>query len=185
LMVKYIRYKYKPVEELTKAIAYVTKENVDNILKNKEPLLVSELKYTEENTPVNIESPTDKITQPIENKSEVQESSSIVIKNLLSDSNNITLIEKLIACDNGDELHALLDIEENKNNLIFSWDSKSYRKNVSSENFYIALIDPNDNKIVGFLDKGKSERKDLKNQQRIINIGLEDQNIIQVWIQLL
>lgn len=185
LMVKSIRYINKPVEELTKVIAYVTKEDVSNIIENKQPLIVSEIKYTEASSALNIKNPVEKPTLPIENKPIVQKAEPIVKKDVLSSSTENTLIVRLIACNTGDELRNLLKNEENKNTLIFSWNSKSYRKSVSSENFYIAIIDPSENRIVAFLDKGKSERKDLKNGKRIINIEPEYQNMIQVWIQLL
>lgn len=185
LMVKSIRYMYKPIEELTKVIAYVTKEDVTNIIENKQPLIVSEMKYTEVSTAMNVTNPVEKPTLPIEKKTIDQKTDPIVKKDILSSPTEYTLIVRLIACNEGDELHSLLKSEENKNTLIFNWNSKSYRKSVSSENFYIVIIDPNKNRIVAFLDKGKSERKDLKNEQRKINIEAEYQNMIQVWIQLL
>lgn len=185
LMVQHIRYIFKSVEELTKVIAYVSKKDVSNIIGNKETLLVNEMKYTETNTTSSIENPIEKAPRPIENKPIEQRTKSIVKIDMPSSSNGTALIDRLIACNTGEELRTLLKNEEYKNTLIFSWDSKVYRKSVSSENFYIALIDPTNNNIIAFLDKNKSERKDLKNNQRIINIEREFQNMKQVWIQLL
>ena len=184
LMVKSIRYIYKPVEELTKVIAYVSREDVTNIIENKQPLIVTELKYTEEGNVLKIKDSVGKPSLPVENVRSDQKTEPIIKTEILSSSIESTLISRLIACNTGDELRTLLKNEGNKNTLIFSWNSKSYRKSVSSENFYIAIVDPNENRILAFLDKGKSERKDLKNEQRIIKIDSEYQNMIQVWIQL-
>jgi hypothetical protein len=185
IMVKCIRYINKPVEELTKVIAYVTREDVTNIIENRQPLIVSEIKYTEAINTSGIENPIEKSTPSLENITIEQKAEPIVKNDIPSSSTENTLIVRLITCNTGDELRTLLKNEEDKNTLVFSWDSKSYRTSVSSENFYIVLIDPIDNRIIAFLDKGKSERKDLKNEQRKIYIVSEYQNMIQVWIQLL
>jgi hypothetical protein len=185
LMVKSIKYIYKPVEELIKVIAYVTKVDVTNIIKTSQPLIIRELKYTEAKTNTNNKRPSDEPNFQPENKTVVNKAESISKENITSPQIENTLIDQLIACNNGDQLRRLLKKEEDKNTLIFNWDSKTYRKTVSSENFYIVLIDPKDNIIIAFLDKGESERKDLKNGQRIINIGAEYLNMIQIWIQLM
>lgn len=182
ILVEYIQYINKPVEELTKVIAYVSIKDVNNIKENKRPLQVSEIKYTEANPSVKNENPVEKTTQPDESKPPEEKTIPIIKTNTSTNENS--LIGRLIACNTGDELRMLLIKEEDKNTLIYNWNSESYRKNVSSKSFYIVFINPKDNKIIAFLDKGQSARKDLKNEQRIFNTS-EYQNMIQVWIQLL
>ena len=187
LMVICIRYIYKPVEELTKVIAYVTKEDVTNIIENKLPLVVKEIKYSEAKMESENKNIKETQVQPLDNKSVDQKKELLSEKSIrtVSTPPGEMIIDRLIACNTSDELHMFLKNEENRNTLIFSWNSKVYRNAESSENFYIAIIDPKDSRIVALLDKGKVERKDLKNEHRIINIKSEYPNMIQVWIQLL
>jgi len=96
---------------------------------------------------------------------------------------NKTLFEQLVACNTGVELGALLVKGKSDNALIYSA-SEAFMKINSSENFYIVLIDPVSNKVVSFFDKGKTERKDLKNGKKFMNIENDSKNLKQVWIQL-
>jgi hypothetical protein len=177
VMLKYIKYIYKPVEELTKAIAYVSKEDVSNIIDNKKPLIVNEIKYSEMNTPsdsVNI----------IKNQIIGNEYNEQLNKKEITTPKESTLLDQLVDCNTASELQSLLKKGEILNSLIFNWNSKTYMKNNSSVNFYIVLINPENNKIVSFLDKGKTERNDLKNN-KIVKFEVEQQKMIQVWIQFL
>ncbi|MDY0278246.1 MAG: hypothetical protein RBQ97_09210 [Acholeplasma sp.] len=183
IMVKCIRYMYKPVEDLIKVVAYVPIVDVTNIIENKEPLIIKEIKYTEEETTSVIESPKEIGTSSIEEPIEDVPNEIIVIKdNPVTE--NLSLLDQIIACNTAYELKMIIQREEKKNTLIYNWDSKPYRKRNSSEPFYIVIIDPSDNKIIAFLEKGKTVRKDLKHPSRTINILSEYQNYIQVWLQL-
>ncbi len=184
ILVEYIQYMNKPVEELNKVIAYVRIKDVNNIRDNIQALQVNEIKYTEANSIVNNETPVEKATNANESNPEEEKTSPVVKTNTPTLTTENSLVGKLIACNTGDELRLLLLKEEDKNTLVYNWNSESYRNNVSPNNFYIVLIDPKYNKIFAFLDKGQSERKDLKNGQRVVNTS-EFQNMIQVWIQLL
>lgn len=184
ILVEYIKYINKPVEELTKVIAYVSIKDVNNIKDNKQTLQVNEIKYTEANSVALSESSVEKTINPNERKPIIEKPTPIIKTNTPSLTTENSLIGKLIACNTGDELRMLLIKEEDKNTLVYNWNSESYRKSVSSNNFYIILINPTDNKIIAFLDKGQSERPDLKNEKRIVKTS-EFQNLIQVWIQLL
>jgi len=196
ILVQYIQYINKPVDELTKVVAFVSIKDVNNIKDNKQPLQVSEIKYTEANSTINDETPVEKTANPNESKPIEEQTTPIVTT--IAPTQTITLaptitpaptienslLGRLIACNTGNELRMLFAKEEEKNTLIFNWNSESYRKTVSSNNFYIVLINPNNDKIDAFLDKGQADRPDLKNEKRIVKTS-EYQNMIQVWIQLL
>ncbi len=185
LMVKSIRYLSKTVEDLNKVISYVSKTDVSNIIEGKVPLNVHEIKYTEANNTLNAENSTESAHQLIDKKNEEPKKEQVAKEDAKSSSKVKLLIDRLIDCNTGDELHTLLKSEESMNHLVYSWDSSVYQKRVSSENFYIVLIDPATNNIIAFLDKPMWGQKDLKNSQRVINIERNYQNMKQVWIHLL
>jgi len=178
LMNKYIKYFHKPVEEYTKVIAYISKADVQNIIKNSDSLKQNQIKDS-----------VDKISNYNENK-KARTTLQLVDKPLEKKSESSAPVEnelliKLISCNTSDELYDLLIKEKHKNTLIFSWNSKSYENSASSENFYIVLIEPSDKHVIAFLEKAKSLRNDLKNTLKNVNIKHEYLNKIQVWIQLM
>ncbi len=183
IMVKSIRYLHKPVEDLIKVVAYVPIVNVTNIIENKDPLLIGEVIYTEEKKDSIIESPKESSNSPIERPSE-QEQKEIIVKKNNQVAINLPLLDQMIDCNTANELKSIIQREVKKNTIIYNWNSESYRKMASPEPYYIVIIDPKDNKIIAFLDKGKAERKDLKHPSSTINILSEYQNYIQVWLQI-
>lgn len=198
ILVKYIQYIVKPLGEdgYAKVVAFVPVENVTRIIKDNKPLVVTEMKYTEEKIPIEKEelqnNPTkvpDKKEQsqntPTMGSNEKTEPRDIVpdVKNDMEPLIPNTLLERLVACDISVELGRMLEKEKSNNKLIYSV-SEAFRKNNSPENFYIVLIDPDTKKIVSFFNVGSSERKDLKYGKKSMNIETDAKDLIQVWIQL-
>lgn len=185
LMVKLIRYYIKPIEDIYKVIAYVPQINVSTIIENKSALIISEIKYTEATVPtISKEVPDKTAPQSIDNLNDVKPETTITnLKEATSVETD--LLTRLISCNNASELKKLIKTEVDKNTLVFNWDSKNFQKRVPSDNFYIVLIDPLTNNIIAVLDKGKLERINLKTKQKVVISGYDNQNIIQVWIQLM
>jgi hypothetical protein len=186
VIVKCIKYVIKPVEELSKVIAFVYKDDVRNIAENKSVLCIHELKYTEqEKTKKNSALDNGQIINP----SKTEPNHDHGMKNNPTTNKSelpvlTSLLERLKKCNTAEQLMTLLKKESQNNKLIYSWDSELYRKKVSSENFYIVLIDPIDHHIIAFLDKGLLQRKDLKNGGQVL-IESDINKWIQVWIQIM
>lgn len=192
IMVKCIRYIYKPVDDQTKVIAYVPIGDVTNIVENKEPLIVNEIKYTEEEATSIIDRPEENAASPtiieeaiVRNIEDVIDNQKVIDNQYNTVTKNFSLLDQLIACNTANELKSIIQREEKKNTMIYNWDSKLYRSRVSSEPYYIVIIDPINSKIVAFLDKGNANRMDLKHPPTTINILSEYLNYTQVWLQLL
>ncbi len=191
ILVKYIQYLVKSLGDdgYTKVVAFVPIENVTRIIEGKEPLVVTEIKWTEASEASKNKKIADKSTEVPEVKPQVHEVKAeeqvthVEIKNEIVPSAPKTLLESLVACNTGVELKPLLDKGKADNKLMYST-TEAFRRINSPENFYIVLIDPVTRKIVSFFDKGNSERKDLKSVKKSINIENDAKNLIQVWIQL-
>lgn len=198
ILVKYIQYLVKPLGEdgYVKVVAFVLVENVIRIIKDKKPLVVTEMKYTEEKTPPEKEELQNKPTTVPDKKEESQNKPTMVFdektepRDIAPDAKNEmaplvqnTLLERLVACDTSIELGRILEKEKSNNKLIYSV-SEAFRKNNSPENFYIVLINPDTKKIVSFFNMGNSERKDLKYGKKSVSIENDAKNLIQVWVQL-
>ena len=198
ILVKYIQYLVKPLGDdgYAKVVAFVQVENVTRIIKDNKPLVVTEMKYTEEKIPPEKEElQNNPITVPdnnkqSQNKPTMVSNEKVETRDIAPDAKNDmappipnTLLERLVACDTSVELGSILEREKSNNKLIYSV-SEAFRKNNSPENFYIVLIDPDAKKIVSFFNKGNSERKDLKSGKKSMNIETDAKNLIQVWIQL-
>lgn len=195
IFINYISYFVKPVEELSRAIAYVPIENVTKVINNNAPLLITPMKYSEAQTSSkervddnNSSSEIDiqKITTSGGNQNIISKSPEIINKKEEYNGATNTLLDRLIDCDNGSELGRILIEEESLNNLIYNVNSAAFRSKNISENFYIVIIDPSNNEIISFFDKGSSNRKDYKNNNDNKSLSIESdyKNMIQIWIQL-
>lgn len=180
ILVKAIQYLCKSLYDGSfKVIAFVPVDNVTKIIQGKEELAITEMKYTEAQTSVIVPITADKeeIIPAERSVSTINDANAV-----LKESN--TLLEQLVACNTGVELHAMLLKGKSENTLIYSV-SEAFMKINSSEYFYIVLIDPDTNKIVSFFNKGKTGREDLKNGKKLLSIENDTKNMRQVWIQLL
>lgn len=198
ILVKFIQYLVKPLGEdgYAKVVAFVPVENVTRIIKDNKPLLVTEMKYTEEknlpekeelqNNPTKVpdkkEQSQNKPTIVSNEKMETRDIASDVKSDMVPPAPN-TVLDRLVACNTSVELGRILEKEKSNNTLIYSV-SEAFRKNNSPENFYIVLINPDTKKIVSFFNVGSSERKDLKYGKKSIYIETDAKDLIQVWIQL-
>lgn len=191
ILVKYIQYFVKPLGEdgYVKVVAFVPIENVTRIIEGKEPLVVTEIRWTETSGVAKSNKTVEKSIEEHEMKPDVQEIKTeeqvahIEMKNEIITSAPKTLLERLVACNTGAELESLLEKGKTDNELMYSL-SEAFRRVNSAENFYIVLIDSDTRKIVSFFDKGSSERKDFKYGRNSMNIENDAKNLIQVWIQL-
>ena len=181
VIINRLQYLFKPVGDLYKAIAYVLITDVKNVSENKSSLNVIELQYTEDTTKMD-DKVSNKSTAIRKQASSVEQENTIVTDIASEPIVTTTLLDRLIACNTAGELRTILQNEASNNSLVFNWGSKSYQNKVSSDPFFIALINPEDERIVAFLNKGKGERKDFKNPQRTIETSQEYLNCIQVWI---
>jgi hypothetical protein len=183
ILVNAIQYLIKPLYDSSfKVIAFVPVDNVSKIMQGKEELAVAEIKYTEAQSSINEPEILDK-EKSIQVETNVSNSNDADVKDEIVLQESTTLLEQLVACNTGDELHGLLVKGKSNNCLIYSA-SEAFRKINSSENFYIVIIDPNTNIIASFFDKGKTERKDLKNGSKLMGLKNDTKDMTQVWIQL-
>ena len=174
IIVKNINYFPKKMEGIYKIIAYVEKDFVKNVLIENPTMNIVSIKYSD--------------------KSEIQSDTTNIIPIIHSDTLNnfkketdqtVTLLDRFIQCNTGQELRDLIITQEKENTIVYNWNSKAYQQKVSSDAFYIVLIDPETKAIVAFLDKGNEIRKNLKAPHNIFKINNELIKYIQVWIQIL
>lgn len=174
IIVKNINYFSKKIEGVFKSIAYVEKDFVKNILGANSTLNIVNIKYS--------------------NNSEIQIDSTKIIPIIYTDTHtnsnnekiqNLTLLDRFLKCNTGQELRDLILSQEKENTIIYNWNSKTYQEKVSSDSFYIVLIDPETKEIVAFLDKGNEIRNNLKAPYNVFKVNSELNKYIQVWIQIL
>lgn len=174
IIVKKINYFPKKMEGVFKIIAFVEKDLVKNILKENSSLNIVNIKYSNnsesqiDSTKINPINYTDTLTNSNYEKKQ-----------------NLTLLDHFLKCNTGQELRDLILSQEKENTIVYNWNSKAYQQKVSSDAFYIVLIDPETKAIVAFLDKGNEIRKNLKAPHNIFKINNELIKYIQVWIQIL
>ena len=201
--VNHIKYFVLPMQGETKVIAYVLKTDITNNEPQKKELQIVEIKdksvekqseYPKRvNRNVSLDSSKEQLE--IEHKSDVEK---VVVPNNKSvnvdngdvqitsteidikKSIELSVLEHLVACTTNQELYNKLRKYNLEGKLRFVWNTKEYRKKVSSDNFNIVLISNETKEIVAFF-----KRNSLTNLKNNNHIGKSEFNQYkQVWIEM-
>lgn len=197
----HIKYFVLPMQGEIKVIAYVLKTDITNDEFKEKELKIVEVKDTsienENEKPKivnrNVSMDSSKEILDVEYKSE-----KVVVANKNADNINketgqitaietdtnkskaLSILEQLVTCTTNQELYNKLRRFNLEGKLRFVWNTKEYRKKMSSDNFNIVLVSNETKEIIAFLKK--NSLTNLKDNNHISKSEFNQYK--QVWIEM-
>jgi len=175
ILIKEINYFIKELGSKYKAVAYVKKSCVYNIIDPNKQHEVLEMKYTEKDS-VNKENETkpEVNTQPTKEEKKDPESNKFQLPPILLNA---------ITYKNINDLYPFLKSEKMKGTLVYSFNQKSFDS--SPEKVYTIIFDVDTGEVYAIVDNKSNPQINIISNSAYNVSGLKSRKINNLWIMLL